>query len=193
MSNKIRLVIVGGGGHGRSSIEAASLSEKFEVVGVLDDTISPGTFVLNIPVLGPITSRFDFKDAFDQIFVAIGNNASREYLFRMLVDDGFDVATIIHPKAIVSPTATISAGAILMAGSIVCSKARIGFSAILNCGAIVDHDSIVEDFGHMGVNACMAGASFLGRGAWMQAGSALTQGASVPAGMVLLPNSVFHI
>jgi sugar O-acyltransferase (sialic acid O-acetyltransferase NeuD family) len=191
MCNKIRLVIVGGGGHGRSSVEAASLSGKFNVVGVLDDTISPGSFVLETPVLGPIASRFDFKDCFDEIFVAIGNNFSRENLYRLLVDDGFNFATIIHPTAVVSPTAKISEGSILMAGSIVSSNVRIGSGAILNCGAIVDHDCTVDDFGHLGVNASMAGASSLGRGAWMQAGSALSQGALAPAGTVLLPNAVF--
>ena len=36
---KIRLLVVGAGGHGRSVVEAAELSGQFEVVGLLDDSL----------------------------------------------------------------------------------------------------------------------------------------------------------
>ena len=74
-----------------------------------------------------------------------------------------------------------------MAGAIVATEARLGVSSIVNCGAVVDHHATVEDFGHLGVNASMAGGTVLGRGAWMQAGAALGYGVRVAEGEVLLP------
>jgi UDP-3-O-[3-hydroxymyristoyl] glucosamine N-acyltransferase len=68
-----------------------------------------------------------------------------------------------------------------MAGALVGTEAKLGIGVVVNSGAVVDHHGVVEDFGHLGVNACMAGGSFLGRGAWMQAGSALAYGVSIPA------------
>ena len=58
---------------------------------------------------------------------------------------------------------------------------------IVNCGAVVDHHCRVEDFGHLGTQAGMAGGSVLGRGAWMQAGAVLGYGVTVEAGSVLPP------
>ena len=72
-----------------------------------------------------------------------------------------------------------------MAGAIVGAEAQLGAGVIVNCGAVVDHDCRVDDFGHLGVNAAMSGGSVLGRGAWMQAGCVLGYGAMVDAWRVL--------
>ena len=67
------------------------------------------------------------------------------------------------------------------------TEARLGMGSIVNCGAVVDHHAIVEDFAHLGVKASMAGGTVLGRGAWMQARAALGYGVTVPAGVTLAP------
>lgn len=74
-----------------------------------------------------------------------------------------------------------------MAGAIIGTEARLGIGSIVNCGAVVDHHATVEDFGHLGVNASMAGGTRLGRGAWMQAGSTLAYGAVVPSSITVGP------
>jgi UDP-3-O-[3-hydroxymyristoyl] glucosamine N-acyltransferase len=74
-----------------------------------------------------------------------------------------------------------------MAGALVGTEAKLGVGVVVNCGAVVDHHGVVEDFGHLGVNACMAGGSFLGRGAWMQAGSALGYGVRIAPGETVRP------
>ena len=73
--------------------------------------------------------------------------------------------------------------------AVVGALARLGVGAIVNSGAVVDHDAQVMDFGHLGVGACMAGGTVLGRGAWMQAGAALGYGVRVPDGAVLPPGA----
>lgn len=182
---KTRLLVVGAGGHGRSVAEAAELSGQFEVVGFLDDALPAGKSVLNVAVLGPMVSMGHHRAAADQTIVAIGNNAVRETLMQQLASAGFVLATVIHPRAIVSSSAVLSEGSAVMAGAIVGTEAHLGMGSIVNCGAVVDHHAIVEDFGHLGVNASMAGGTVLGRGAWMQAGSVLGYGAMVDAWRVL--------
>lgn len=85
-----------------------------------------------------------------------------------------------------SPSSLIGAGTAVMAGAIVGTEARLGLGEIVNCGAVVDH-STVEDYGHLGVNASMAGGTLLGRSAWVQAGAALGYGVTVPSGLTLAP------
>ena len=123
MTAKIRLLVVGAGGHGRSVAEAAVLSGHFEVVCFLDDSLPEGETVLGVPVLGPVTSMAHYRTRADQAIVAIGNNAAREGLTQQLNAAGFDLATIVHPRAIVSPSAILGAGSALMACAIVGTEA----------------------------------------------------------------------
>ena len=192
LMNKTRLLIVGAGGHGRSVAEAAELSGLFEVVGFLDESWSEGQAVQGSPIFGPVASMASHRGVCDQAIVAIGNNAVREVLVQQLADAGFEIATVIHPRAFVSPRAVVCMGSAVMAGALVGIEARLGVGTILNCGAVVDHHARVEDFGHLGVNACMAGGTLLGRCAWMQAGSALGYGVSVPAGTILQPGAALQ-
>jgi sugar O-acyltransferase (sialic acid O-acetyltransferase NeuD family) len=190
---KTKLLIIGAGGHGASVAEAAKLCGAFDVIGFLDDALPVGKTVLNSTVLGSISGLSNddslerYLVACDQAIVAVGNNAMREMLTRQLVDAGFSMATIIHLRAFVSPSAVVGSGSCVMAGAIVGTEARLGLGSIVNCGAVVDHHARVEDFGHLGVNACMAGGALLGRGAWMQAGAALGYGVEIPAGISLEP------
>lgn len=184
---KARSLVVGAGGHGRLVAETAELSGQFEVVGFLDDAFPAGKSVLNVAVLGPMVSMGHHRAAADQAIVAIGNNAVREKLMQQLASADFVHATVIHPRAIVSPSAILGEGSAVMAGAIVGTEARLGMGSIVNCGAVVDLHAIVEDFGHLGVNASMAGGTVLGHGAWMQAGVALGYRVKVPAGVTLAP------
>ena len=186
---KSLLLVVGAGGYGRSVAEAAELSGQFEVVGFLDDLLPVGETVLGVPLLGPVASMTQYRTRADQVIVAIGNNAVREKLMLQLVGVDFNLATVLHPRAIVSTSAVLGVGSVVMAGAIVGTEARLGVGSIVNCGAVVDHHATVEDFGHLGVSASMAGGTVLGRGAWMQAGSALGYGVKVGAGEVLLPGT----
>lgn len=182
------LLIVGAGGHGRSVAEAVLMAGQFNLVGFLDD----GAFarceaVWDLPVLGPATAFENYSSHATHAVVAIGNNVLRQKLFAQLKAAGFALASVIHPKAMVSPRALLGSGVAVMAGAIVGTEATLGQGAIVNCGAVVDHHAQVQEFGHLGVNACMAGGSVLGALAWMQAGSAIGYGVHIAAGTVLKP------
>lgn len=182
-----RLLIVGAGGHGRSVAEAVLAAGVYQLAGFLDDAFPGVGRVWDWPVFGPTAELANSLQHADAAIVAIGNNGLREDLHQRLYAAGFELATVIHPRAIVSPRACIGLGSAIMAGAIIGTEARLGAGVIVNCGAVVDHDCRVHDFGHLGVNAAMAGGSVLGRGAWMQAGSVLGFGAMVEAGVVLAP------
>lgn len=184
-----RLLVVGAGGHGRSVAEAAMLSGQYVLAGFVDDGIAVGSPILHTSVLGSTADFKVYTALCDKVVVAIGSNVLRETLVTRLVELGFELATVIHPKAVVSPSAVIGHGCVIMAGAIVGTETQLGLGVVVNCGAVVDHHAKVGDFGHLGVSACMAGGSILGRNAWMQAGCALGYGVEVPDGAVLLPGT----
>jgi sugar O-acyltransferase (sialic acid O-acetyltransferase NeuD family) len=184
---KTRLLVVGAGGHGRAVAEAAQLSGLFTVVGFLDDSMPAGEMALGLPVLGTVAGLAKHRNVCDQAIVAIGNNSVRDNLAQKMAEAGISLATVVHPRAFVSPSAVVGHGSAIMAGAIVGTEARLGVGSIVNCGAVVDHHAAVEDFGHLGVNASMAGGTVLGRGGWMQAGSALGYGVKVAPGETVWP------
>ncbi|HJV25105.1 MAG TPA: NeuD/PglB/VioB family sugar acetyltransferase [Aromatoleum sp.] len=181
------VLIVGAGGHGRSVAEAILLGGTHRVIGFFDDAWPDLKDVCGCPVLGKLSELKGSREYASHVIVAIGNNAIRERLYARILASDLALATVVHPKAIVSPRAVLGAGCAVMAGAVVGTEARLGQGVIVNCNATVDHQCIVNDFGHLGVNACMAGGAVLGRGAWMQAGSALGYGVVVPAESVLIP------
>lgn len=183
-----RLLVVGAGGHGRSVAEAVLLSCDFELIGFLDDVPSSrGGEVWGLPLLGSVNAFADYADLASHAVVAIGNNTLRKKLCEQLQAAGFALASVIHPRAIVSPRAQLGDGVAVMAGAVVGTEAVLGQGVIVNCGAVVDHHAQVQDFGHLGVNACMAGGSILGNLAWMQAGSSIGYGVQLASGAVLKP------
>lgn len=173
---KLRLLVVGAGGHGRSVVEAAELSGQFEVMGFLDDSLPVGDRVVGVIVLGPVVSMAHHRAGTDHAIVAIGNNTVREKLSQQLAAVGFICETVVHPRAIVSPSAVLGACSAVMAGANVGTEARLGMGSIVNCGAVVDHHAIVEDFAHLGVNASMTGSTVLGAAPGCRLGQHLAMG-----------------
>jgi sugar O-acyltransferase (sialic acid O-acetyltransferase NeuD family) len=188
IKQKPRLLIIGAGGHGRSVAEAVLMADEFNLVGFLDDgAFAQGADVWGVPVLGPATAFASYIGHASHAVVALGNNTLRQKLFGELQAAGFLLARVVHPRATVSPRATLADGVAVMAGAIVGTEAVLGEGVIVNCGAVVDHHAQVHVFGHLGVNACMAGGSTLGALAWMQAGSAIGYEVHLSAGAVLKP------
>jgi len=157
------------------------------VAGFLDDAAELKHDIWGIPVWGGSSMLAEFLGRVDEVVVAIGSNAARRALHQRVREAGLTLATVVHPTALLSPRAVIGPGSVLMAGAIVGTQARLGEGVIVNCGAVVDHDCMVDDFGHLGVKAGMAGGAVLGAGAWMQAGSSLGYGVTIPPASVLRP------
>lgn len=123
------------------------------------------------------------------IALGVASNHTRKTLFTKLVAKGFEIATLIHPTAVVSPTAHIGQGTVIMPNVIVNAKARIGEGVILNSGAIVEHESsvgdfthispgvsiarnvVVEDLVHVGIGSCIIQNLHIGRECAIGAGS----------------------
>lgn len=181
VDSAVKLIVVGAGGHGRSVAEAVMLNpdSEFELIGFIDDSWPNNKFVWEFPVLGGTSDLDAYLKQASHVIIAIGNNKLRAELQRRFRIAGFNLASIVHPRAMVSPSATIGVGSAIMAGAIIGTEANLGSGVIVNSAAVVDHHCEVGDYGHLGVGTAMAGGSRLGKGAWLQAGSALGYGESL--------------
>lgn len=190
---KPKVLIIGAGGHGRAVAESILLKNEYELAGFIDDSWPDNKSIGQYPIHGKIENLVQYLSIANFVVIAIGNNKVRSGLTENLTDVGFKFATIFHPAAIVSPSAVIGDGTVVMAGAIIGTEARLGVGAIVNSGANVDHHCTVGDFGHLGVNACMAGGSIIGDRAWIQAGSALGYGVRIDSEAIVPPGVGINI
>lgn len=96
------------------------------------------------------------------VIIAIGDNQIRANLMQKVADFGFEIATLIHPRATISNSAKIGVGSVVMAGAIINANAQIGASAIINSGAIIEHDCVIGEFAHISPGAALAGGVSVG-------------------------------
>jgi sugar O-acyltransferase (sialic acid O-acetyltransferase NeuD family) len=184
-----KLIIIGAGGHGKSVLDAAIKSEKYNVIGFLDDTPDKDE-VLGFPRLGYFSDIDKYAD--NHMFVcAVGDNS-----IRVMIDASVNVewAVIIHPSANIGMGVNIGDGSVVMGGTVINSSAQIGRHCVINSGAVVEHDCAVLDYSHISPNATLCGKVKIGRETWIGAGATVRDGISIAervtvgAGSVLVKN-----
>jgi len=170
------LVVYGAGGHGRVVADAARAAE-LEVMGFLDDGLAEGEQVLEWRILG----NADWLRGRHGVAVAlgIGTNDVRRRVAEALLQRRAELATVVHPSAVVSPYAELGPGAVVFALAIVNVGARVGQGAIVNSAAVLEHDVEIGDYGHVASNAALAGAARLGAEAMLGTGAVVLPGRTI--------------
>jgi sugar O-acyltransferase (sialic acid O-acetyltransferase NeuD family) len=193
---KIKILILGAGGHARSVLSILKSLDQWDVVGILDRVEkTEEEFIGGIPVLGSWNNLMEFKSqGISNAVVAIGDNVERQQIFGLLTESGFAIPTLIHPKAFVDKSATLGRGCVIGVGAIVCADVKLGSNVLVNTGAIVDHETIVGDDVHIGSGSKIAGRvkigqkSFLGIGATVIDKKKIGRNVVLGAGSVLVDN-----
>ena len=173
-----KLVIIGAGGHARVLIELFRAMGGFELVGVVAHTAPKDP--LGLPLLGDESRLKRLRaEGVESAFVAVGDNMARARLGAWLEKLGYGLPVAIHPSAFVAPSARVSPGAVVMARAVLGTDAVLEGLAILNTGAIADHDVVLEEASHAGPGSVLAGHARLGARALLGAGSAVRPGVSI--------------
>jgi len=106
----------------------------------------------------------------------IGNNTIRAKLFQRVQNSGFEIVSLIHPKAIISASTIIGKGTVVMPNVVVNAKATIGDGVILNSSCVVEHECVIDDFVHISPNVALAGNAKVGKYTHIGIGSNMIQG-----------------
>lgn len=171
-----RLVIIGASGHGKVIADIA-VKNGYEDIVFLDDDENVKECA-GFPVIGK-TCEAEAMDG-DKI-IAIGNSQIRERIQSNLSN----VATLIHPAAVVSRRVTIGAGSVVMAGAVINSDAVIGNGCIVNTGSSVDHDCVIGKYSHISVGAHVAGTCVIGEHTWIGAGATVSNNVNICGGSII--------
>lgn len=153
-----QIIVIGGGGHSKVVIDSIR-SVGDDVIGILDDNLSVGARVLNVPILGKIEDYTKFIKY--KFVIGIGDNALRKIISERM---GNDVSwhTVIHRKAVVSDYSSVGEGSVIFANAVVNANATLGRHCIINSAAIIEHDNVIGDFVHVSPAASLGGVVTVG-------------------------------
>ncbi len=174
---KKKTVVIGGGGHARSVMDMALSSPGLEIVGCLDPHAKE---VLDVPVIGRDEDLDQLYAAgVRHAFVALGDNALRRKLYRVLKEKGFELVNIISENAVVSPRAELGQGICVMVGAVVNVNTVIGDNCIINTNCNIDHDCNIGAHCHIAPGVAMSGMVEVGAGTHIGTGAAVIDGITI--------------
>lgn len=190
-----KVVIIGAGGHAKV---IADIIEKLgdEIIGFLDDKIEKNTIIIkDYKVIGDLNNRFTLAIANSdyEFITAIGDNKKREEISK---SPNLKFYTAIHPSAQIGLDVKIEEGTAIMANVCINSSARIGKHCIINTGAIIEHDNIIENFVHISPNSALGGTVRIGENTHIGIGSVvknnitICKNCTVGAGAVVVKNII---
>lgn len=147
------------------------------LVALVDNRIVPSPFV-DVPVLlGEagldvwLSQRGDTKKLLAAVAVGGSYGGDRIELMGLLHARGLQLLTVIHRTAFVAVDAQIGGGCQILAQAAVCTHVRLGRGVIVNTGASVDHDCVIEDGAHIAPGARLAGEVLVGERAFIGMGA----------------------
>lgn len=157
------LILVGGGGHCKSVIEAAE-STGYNILGVLDLSENVGKRILSATVIGTDDDIPYYVDKASFVVTVgfITNPQTRIRLFNSIKEVGGHLATVIASTAYVSKYATIGEGTVVLHQAFVNADAQIGKNVILNTATNIEHDTVIGDHCHISTGTMVNGACKIG-------------------------------
>lgn len=189
------LILIGGGGHCKSVIDAAE-SIGYMIEGILDVSENIGKTVLNYSIIGEDSQigKFVKEHMFIVTVGHIKDASLRIKLHQKINEVGGRLATIVASTAHVSKYAVIGEGSVILHQAVVNADAIIGKGCIINTFANIEHDAIIGDYCHISTGAMVNGnckvgdGTFLGSQAVMVNGIEITPGCVVAAGTIVRKN-----
>jgi sugar O-acyltransferase (sialic acid O-acetyltransferase NeuD family) len=182
-----RLLVIGGGGHAWVVTEAAR-AQGWRILGFFDDDPA-ATVDEQTPRLGAIPESARPQplgpppdDQPPRPIIALGSIETRR---RLITELRGLFAVVVHPLSHVSPSATIADGAFVGATAVIQGRSAIGAHAIINTGAIVEHDCTLADNVHLAPRATLGGGVRVGADTLIGLGASVRPGVRIGAGCIV--------
>lgn len=140
---KPKLAIYGTGGSAVDVYDMVtlcpSLRTAWDGIVFIDDFKEAGEF--NGCPMMPFNAFCETYDVDSvRILITPGEPKAREMLMNRVCERGYQLATLVHPLALVSPSAHIGVGVLIQENVAVCAGATIEDNVWINGKAIVGHD-----------------------------------------------------
>lgn len=187
----LNLILVGGGGHCKSTIEAIeSQPESFNIKGILDSNI--GETVSGYSVIGSdeLIPQLTKENAFVITVGSIKSTKIREKIATNIKACNGCFPIIKASTSIVSKRSIIGEGTVILHNATINADVVIGEQCIINTAANIEHDCKIGDFVHVSTGAMINGGCQIGNRCFVGSNSTIAQGITVCDDVVIGAGSV---
>jgi sugar O-acyltransferase (sialic acid O-acetyltransferase NeuD family) len=189
LQRQVGIVVLGASGHAAVLLDAIELASSFAVIGLVDDTLEPGTIRRGYSVPGGfheiqmVCSRHSITNA----VIAIGDNWQRRKVYQNVsrVCPNLQFPIIRHPLTTVAASAVIENGTVVLAGSHLGPGTKVGKFCIINTGGSLDHDCIMADFASIAPGVFAGGNVKIGECSAVGIGACISHRISIGAHSVI--------
>jgi sugar O-acyltransferase (sialic acid O-acetyltransferase NeuD family) len=186
--SKPSLILIGAGGHAHACIDVIEQHGGYQIAGLIGMPDEMHGHHLGYAVIGKDADLSELAKTIPYALITLGQiktPAHRIRLYQQVVAFGFQLPTIIAPRAYVSRHATLGAGTIVMHGAIVNAGANVGKNCIINTRALLEHDVTVDDHCHISTGAIINGNAVIGTGSFVGSGCIIKESTSLGQGCLV--------
>lgn len=186
------IIIIGAGDHAKVLLDIL-LEQDVTVIGLTDKSISKGTCIYGVPVIGDDSEILKYKT--DEIELvngigSVGNTSIRQKVFSSLKEKGYFFRSVIHEASIVSKRAKLGEGVQLLAGAIVNIEAEIDDNTIINTKTSIDHGCVIGKHCHIAPGCSFSGCVRIGDCTHIGTGTSIIQGINIGKNVLIGAGSV---
>lgn len=161
------IVLFGGGLHANVCIDILEKEGRYKIVGIIDSMAEIGAMLYGYPVIGRQENLVNLINEYkiEAGFISIGDNYSRKFVRDYIVSQvpDFVFVNAIHPSVIVGKNVKLGCGIVMMAGVIVNPDSQIQDFCILNTGAQLEHNCLMEEYSHLSAGSITGGKVKIGK------------------------------
>lgn len=190
---KPQIILLGGGGHCVSCIDVIEQDGKFQIAGIVDANNSRDQ-VLGYPVLGGDDDLSVLRRTYEYALVTMGQiktPVTRIKLYEQLTLLGFNLPSIISPRAYVSKHSVIGDGSIVMHDALINAQVEIGSNCIINTKSLIEHDSKIGSHCHISTGAIINGGVTVGRGTFVGSNAVVRESVQIHENFFVRSGSLF--
>jgi sugar O-acyltransferase (sialic acid O-acetyltransferase NeuD family) len=182
-----KLVLIGGGGHGKACIDVIEPLGLYTIEGILELPERKGEIVLGLPIIGDDASIAEWV-GMAEFLITVGQIKTAERrmnLYRQIKQAGGKLATIVAADAHVSRHSSLGEGVIVMHQALVNAASSVGVNTIINNKALIEHDCHIGAHCHISTGAIINGNCLLGDRVFIGSNATLIQGVTIADGVVI--------
>ena len=181
------IIVFGAGEFGTLIQNVMSYNQDFQIAAFGDDNMDKSKITTgNVPLFNQgDLFQFAKENEIQTAIVAIGNNRVRGVKYNLFKDAGFEMLSIVHPKALIDTKVVFGDNVIIEMGTAIHTHSKIGNNVFLGGDALIGHHNIIGDHVLVGGNASFGGAVVVEDYASIGVGSSIKPGVTIGKGAVV--------
>lgn len=190
-----KILLVGGGGHCKSVIEALrSNIIVYDEIAIVDCREKIGQQINGVNFIGEDSGlEYLYEQGYSDAFItlgSIGHAEKRIKLFDMIREIGFNIPVIRDRSSVIAEDAVIEEGVFIGKGSVINSGAHIKEGCIVNTSSIIEHDCQIGRYVHIAPGSVLCGEVIIGDNTHIGANATVIQGIRIGQNAIIGAGSV---